>query len=102
MQSMSIILILTIAIICLLPEAQAHSPLVPEVAVTITLATVQILLGAAVLRLVLKSKEKINIRKRAYLAILGLIALFAWAGLLVGPVLAMLASVLPANGGSSG
>ncbi|NIR87877.1 hypothetical protein GWO13_10125 [Candidatus Bathyarchaeota archaeon] len=36
-----------------------------------------------------------KIRKRIYLAILGILALFAWAGLLVGPALAVVASVLP-------
>jgi hypothetical protein len=69
--------------------------LVPEIAVTLMLALIPILLGVVVLRLVLRSRGKVGIRKRVYLAILGLIALFAWAGLLVGPALALIASVLP-------
>jgi len=78
-----------------------QTPLVPEIGVTLMLALIPLLLGIGMLRLVLKSLGKVNIRKRAYLAILGLLALFAWAGLLVGPALAIVASVLPTRTGGA-
>lgn len=81
--------------------ALTHAPLVPEIGVTIVLALIPVLLGIGVLRLVLRSGDQVNIRKRAYLAILGLLALIAWAGLIVGPALAIVASVLPTRTESS-
>ncbi|UCH70958.1 MAG: hypothetical protein JSV29_03005, partial [Candidatus Bathyarchaeota archaeon] len=75
--------------------ALTHAPLVPEIGVTFMLALIPVLLGIGVLRLVLRSGDQVNIRKRAYLAILGVLALIAWAGLIVGPALAIVASVLP-------
>jgi len=72
-----------------------QTPVVPEIGVTLVLALIPVLVGIGVLRLILRSGGEVNIRKRVYLAILGLIALFAWAGLIVGPALAMVASVLP-------
>lgn len=42
-------------------------------------------------------REIIDVRKRIYLAMLGIFALFVWAGFLVGPVLALLASVMHAR-----
>jgi hypothetical protein len=72
-----------------------QTALVPEIAVTIILALAPILLGIGVLRIVLRSAGKVDRRKRIYLAILGIVALFLWAGLLVGPALAIVASVLP-------
>lgn len=76
-----------------------QAPLVPEIGITLILALIPILLGVGVLRLILKSRGEVGIRKRAYIAILGLLALFAWAGLIVGPALAMVASILPIRSG---
>ncbi|SNQ62204.1 hypothetical protein [Candidatus Methanoperedens nitratireducens] len=69
----------------------------PEIIITIILALLPVLLGIAVIRIIIKNREKVDIRKKAYLVILGILALFAWAGLLIGPVLAILAGVLPAR-----
>jgi hypothetical protein len=68
-----------------------------EIIITIILALLPVLLGIAVIRIIIKSREKVDIRKRAYLMILGVLALFAWAGLLIGPILEILAGVLPAR-----
>lgn len=68
-----------------------------DIVITIVLGILPIILGFAVIRIILRNREKIDIRKRVYLAILGILALFVWAGLLIGPILAMLASVIPAN-----
>jgi len=72
-----------------------QAPLGSEVAVTLILALIPTLLGIAALRLSLTGEKKTNLKKRVYLAILGVAALFAWAGLLIGPVLAIIASILP-------
>lgn len=72
-----------------------QTALVPEIIVTIVLALAPILLGIGVLRIVLRSPGKVDRRKRIYLAILGIVALFLWGGLLVGPALAIVASILP-------
>ncbi len=63
--------------------------------VTLTFAIIPVLLGLLTLRLVLRDSGRWSRRSRVYLAILGGGALFAWAGLVVGPVLALAAAVLP-------
>ncbi len=68
-----------------------------EVVVTIVFALLPIILGAVALRLCLGAEEKVDLRKRIYLAIVGIVALFAWAGLLIGPALALIASFLPSR-----
>jgi len=54
-----------------------------------------ILLGAAILRVVAKKRKTITKRSRLLLALLGLSGLFAWAGLIIGPILSVLTSIVP-------
>ncbi|CAG0981395.1 MAG: hypothetical protein OIN86_09715 [Candidatus Methanoperedens sp.] len=75
--------------------ALSHTHLVSEVVITSILALLSILPGIAVIRIIRKNRKKVDIRKRIYLVILGIIALFVWSGFLVGPVLAVLASLMP-------
>jgi hypothetical protein len=75
--------------------AISHTRLVQEVVITIIIALVSILLSVAVIRTIMKKRGKVDIMKRAYLAIIGILALFVWAGFLVGPFLAVLASIIP-------
>ncbi|MDH5733551.1 MAG: hypothetical protein OEY88_07195 [Candidatus Bathyarchaeota archaeon] len=70
---------------------QAH--LSAEIAVTIVLALIPIILSIAVLRIVLRNGEKGSVRRGVYFVVLGIVALFAWAGLLVGPILAILTGI---------
>lgn len=74
----------------------ARVPLGPEIVVTLLLAVIPILLGIVTLRI---ASGRVDVRRRALLFILGVIAIFAWAGLLVGPALAMIASILPSRTG---
>lgn len=67
----------------------------PEVAITLMFALIPVLLGIVALRLSLKNIDKASARKRIYFVILGVVALFMWAGLLVGPALAIVASIMP-------
>ena len=64
---------------------------------TVVFILLPILLGVAVLRLTMKDPKGVTKRLRAFVAILGLLGLFTWAGLLIGPALALLASILPAK-----
>ena len=64
---------------------------------TVVFTLLPILLGVAILRLTIKDPKSVTRRVRAFIAILGLLGLFTWAGLLVGPALALLTSVLPAK-----
>jgi len=74
-----------------------QAPLVSEIVITVVLALIPIFLGFVTFRLSLRTEEKVNLRMRIYLAILGVVALFAWAGLFIGPTLAIMASVLPSR-----
>jgi hypothetical protein len=74
--------------------ALTRSPLVPSVLITIILALIPSFLGLVMIKFGLKN-EKINIKKRFYIFLIGLIALFFWAGLLIGAFLAMITSVFP-------
>lgn len=78
-----------------------YTPIVSDIAITIILALLQILLGIAVIRVISSDKGKIDIRDRIRIAIFGILALFLWAGLLIGPILALLTSIMPARTGRS-
>ncbi len=75
--------------------ALAQSGPAPSALLTVVFAAVPILLGAAALSRIRKARRPSIVRDRVYLAVIGLLGFVVWAGLLVGPVLALLASVLP-------
>jgi len=79
--------------------ALTRTSLVPEIGVTLVFAAIPVILGIGALRLAMKEDEKMGTRKRVYFVILGLLALFMWAGLLVGPILAIVTSLLPSRTG---
>jgi len=64
---------------------------------TIVFTLLPIVLGVAILRLVIKDPNRVTRRVRVSIALLGVLGLFTWAGLLIGPVLALLTSMLPAK-----
>ncbi len=68
-----------------------------EVVITLVFALIPFILGAATLRLVLRKEERVSVKKRVYLVILGVVALFMWTGLLIGPVLAIIAGLMPSR-----
>jgi hypothetical protein len=65
------------------------------VILTVVFALIPILLGYVILRKVVRVPTKLLGRDRVFLIALGMLGLFTWAGLLVGPVLAVLAGILP-------
>lgn len=72
-----------------------HAPLVSEAVITVVFALIPILLGIGAIRLCWSGIA--NLRRRIYLAVIGIGALFAWAGLLIGPALAIIASAMPSR-----
>ncbi len=66
-----------------------------SVIVTIVFAFIPILLGIFILRITTKDRNSVSKRDRAILALLGFLGLFAWAGLILGPALSLLTSVVP-------
>lgn len=68
-----------------------------EVGITLVFALIPIVLGVATLRLSLREEERAGVKKRVYFVVLGVVALFMWAGLLIGPVLATIASLMPSG-----
>ncbi len=61
---------------------------------TAVLIIIPILLAIAIFRLTINRKQ-ITYRSRVFVAIIGVLGLFAWAGLIIGPALALLTSLLP-------
>lgn len=67
----------------------------PEIVITIILGILPVILGIAVIRIILRNREEVTIGKRAFIFIIGILALFLWAGFLIGPALAIVASLMP-------
>jgi hypothetical protein len=76
--------------------ALTFAPLGPDAFVTIILAIVPIMMGIFAIRFALR--KTVSGRTRLNMAILGVLALFAWAGFVVGPILAVIASFTPYSG----
>jgi hypothetical protein len=67
-----------------------------EVVITIFKAIIPLITGLALLHTSgADSGEKISFERRLRMLVLGLVGMFVWAGLLLGPILAILAAVSP-------
>lgn len=75
--------------------ALTHAPFVSGVGITAGFVLLHLGLGLASLRIAGDVDRGIGTQKRLVLALLGFIGLFLWAGLLLGPALAVVASLLP-------
>jgi MFS family permease len=67
-----------------------------EAVLTLIFAVVPLILGVLTVRLALQDKP-FTVRRRVYLVVLGVAALFIWAGYIFGPALAIAASVMPVS-----
>ena len=65
---------------------------------TVVFVLLPIMLGYAVLRKVHRNQAEISTGDRFVLVALGVLGLFVWAGFLVGPVLSVLAGIMPSGG----
>jgi hypothetical protein len=77
--------------------ALGHTDLPSSVIITVLLALLPIIAGIAMLYVSMKAMNGGEMKARVTMAILGIVGLFIWAGLLIGPVLAILASFLPSG-----
>jgi hypothetical protein len=68
-----------------------------QASITLIYVLVPIVLGILVLRVALRRREQTGIVPRVAVLVLGVIALLAGTGLYVGPALALLASIMPAQ-----
>jgi hypothetical protein len=75
----------------------SRAPFGPEVYITMAIVVFHALLGVAGIRL---ARGEAGILQRALLAVLGTVALLAGSGLILGPILAIAASLLPSKSGS--
>ncbi|HDS45489.1 MAG TPA: hypothetical protein ENN68_05275 [Methanomicrobia archaeon] len=75
--------------------AVSLAPVTGAVIITLILALLPITVGMLLLRLALRVHASVAAKERVGIAILGIIGLFIWAGLVIGPILALLTSILP-------
>lgn len=73
-----------------------RAPYGPEVAISIGLAVIPAILGVVALRL---AQGEAGILQRSVLAVIGTIGLLAGSGFIIGPILSIMASVLPSRTG---
>ena len=78
-------------------SAATNVALGADALVTLIFAIVPLAIGLITLRLSVKISDKSSMKKRIYYVILGVAALFMWAGLIIGPILAILAGVMPTS-----
>jgi hypothetical protein len=73
----------------------AQVPVGTEVIITLVFAIIPLILGLLTLRLALRTSPSKSIRKRVYFVVLGVAALFIWAGYIIGPILAIVVALMP-------
>jgi hypothetical protein len=71
------------------------APVTAAVIITVIFALLPIIAGIAMLRIVMQARGEAEMKTRVKIASLGIVGLFIWAGLIIGPVLAIVASFLP-------
>lgn len=76
--------------------ALSRAPLTSSVIITIIFALLPLIAGIALLQVAMSAPSAIKTKARVKMAFLGIAGLFVWAGLVIGPVLAIVASLLPA------
>ncbi len=65
------------------------------VVVTLVFVSLPVILGFVLVKKIVFFKGKLSIRDRISLLVLALAGLFTWSGLLLGPVLVIIVSLLP-------
>lgn len=65
-----------------------------SVILTVAFAMLPVVLGLAILKKIISYQPRWSTRDRVFLAIFGILGLFLWAGLLVGPFVAIIVSIL--------
>jgi hypothetical protein len=73
---------------------------VPSMLLTLLFAAIPIILGVILVRIAVQAGPSPSYRERGIMAVLGILGLLFWAGLILGPVLAITAALLPGRGNS--
>ncbi len=76
-------------------NAVIQSSLTPGIIMTLLLAVLPILSGLAVLHITLK--QRLDMKDRVGMVLLGIAGLIIWAGFIIGPFLVMMAGILPSS-----
>ncbi|KXA90715.1 hypothetical protein AKJ62_00080 [candidate division MSBL1 archaeon SCGC-AAA259D14] len=69
----------------------------PLIVVTVVFASLPVVLGIFTIRKGIEFNGDIYLKDRIYLAVYGILALFVWAGFILGSIIIFLASVLPSK-----
>lgn len=77
--------------------ALSTSPFNSSAVITGIFIALPLLLGLLLMRKIVRFKGKLLVKDRVVLASLGLIGLFTWSGLLIGPSLAIVSSFFPSR-----
>jgi len=77
--------------------ALSRTALTSAVIVTIIFALLPVIVGIIMVRVAISVRDKVEMKARVTIAILGIIGLFFWAGLVIGPFIAILASLVPGH-----
>jgi hypothetical protein len=75
----------------------AHVTLGADSVITLVFIIMQLALGLLTIRLSLRLDKKLSVKRRVYYVILGVAALFIWVGILIGPIMAIVAGVVPST-----
>jgi hypothetical protein len=78
-------------------SAATHVAIGAEALITLIFAIVPLAIGLITLMISVKISDKTPMKKRIYYIVLGVAALFMWAGLIIGPILVIVASVMPTS-----
>ena len=76
-------------------SAATHVAIGAEALITFIFAIVPLSIGLITFMISVKISDKSSLKKRIYYLVLGVAALFMWAGFIIGPILSIVASVMP-------
>ncbi|MFC1893691.1 hypothetical protein ACFLYR_06680 [Chloroflexota bacterium] len=72
-----------------------YTGITAEAIITLLIVIVSVILGLLTLRFALRSKPKLTIWRRVGLVAIGMVALFTWSGLYIGPALLIASALVP-------
>jgi hypothetical protein len=76
-------------------HAFTYTGITAEAIITLLIVIISIILGLLTLRFALRSKPKLTIWRRVGLVAIGVVALFTWSGLYMGPALLIASALVP-------
>jgi hypothetical protein len=77
--------------------SMSRAPAGGDALITAIFVSLPLVLGLVTLRMTLRRGKEWTVRSRAYLIVVGALALVLWSGWIAGPIVAMVAAALPAK-----